>query len=28
LMMQSSRFIKRDGRLDCLWVKICFARRQ
>jgi hypothetical protein len=28
LMMQSSRFFKRDARLDCLWVMIYFARRR
>jgi hypothetical protein len=27
LMMHSSRFFKRDVRLDCLWVMIYFARR-
>jgi hypothetical protein len=28
LMMQASRFFKRDSRLDCLWVMIYFARRR
>jgi hypothetical protein len=27
LMMQSSRFFKRNARLDCLWVMIYFTMR-